>query len=139
VRRFVDTNVLLRALVQDDPQRSDASIALIRRINRGEELAVTNHAVLTEVVFVLLKSYRTSKADTRQLVTSILNMKGLDVPHRDLFQEALDVFERLNISFGDAYVAVLMKDQGIDEIYSWDTEFDRVPWLTRITPPSPDG
>lgn len=94
----------------------------------------TNHAVLTEVVFVLLKSYRKSKDETRTLVMSILNMKGLDVPERDVFLEALDLFCDVNISFGDAYTAVQMRERGIVEIYSRDREFARVSWLKRVEP-----
>lgn len=133
-KRFIDANVLLRALVHDDAVRSQPSIELVRRVNRGEETVATNHAVLTEVVFVLLKSYRKSKDETRTLVMSILNMKGLDVPERDVFLEALDLFCDVNISFGDAYTAVQMRERGIVEIYSRDREFARVSWLKRVEP-----
>jgi predicted nucleic acid-binding protein len=38
------------------------------------------------------------------------------------------------ISLPDAWNAVFMRSHGLTEIYSWDTDFDEMIWLTRIEP-----
>jgi predicted nucleic acid-binding protein len=61
-------------------------------------------------------------------------MRNLHVPDVSDLHDALALFEEQNISFADAYNAVYMRRHGITEVYSWDAEFDRVPWLTRLKP-----
>ena len=48
--------------------------------------------------------------------------------------DALDIFAESNVSFADAFTAAFMKAQGITEIYTWDTDFDRFDWLARVEP-----
>jgi predicted nucleic acid-binding protein len=38
------------------------------------------------------------------------------------------------LSYADAFNAAYMQSRGITEIYSWDTDFDRLPGITRIEP-----
>ena len=39
-----------------------------------------------------------------------------------------------NFSFTDAYIAVQMERAGVEKIYSYDRDFDRLDQVTRIEP-----
>jgi predicted nucleic acid-binding protein len=46
-----------------------------------------------------------------------------------------------NIAFADAFNAAYMQARGLNEIYSWDTDFDAIAGLARVEPqelPLPD-
>jgi predicted nucleic acid-binding protein len=45
-----------------------------------------------------------------------------------------DLYVNLNLSFADAYYAVLMERLHLTEIVTFDKEFDRVPGITRVEP-----
>ena len=45
-----------------------------------------------------------------------------------------DLYVELNISFADAYHAVMAEALGIQRIYSWDRDLDQVKGLQRVEP-----
>lgn len=42
------------------------------------------------------------------------------------------------ISFADAYSAAYMASRGVKEIYSWDSDFDKVGEVVRVEPAEGD-
>jgi uncharacterized protein len=136
--RFLDTNVLLRYLAQsvtaEDQRKAERARDLLLRVERGEERVTTSPVVIFETVFTLHRSYRVPRDEIRDRVSEILSLRGLHLPGKRLFLQALSYFAQTNLSFGDAYNVVVMQAQGISEIYSWDRDFDRVPGITRLEP-----
>lgn len=130
--RFLDTNILLRYLTRDDERKAQAALALLQRIERGEERVVTSQAVIFETVFTLQRFYKVPRPEIVALVLPIVMLRGLQVPNKPLYRETFDLYMARQISLPDAWNAVLMRSQGLTEIYSWDTDFDELSWLTRI-------
>ena len=60
--RFLDTNILLRYLTRDDEAKARRALALMIRVERGEEQVVTSPMVIFETVFTLEKSYRIARS-----------------------------------------------------------------------------
>lgn len=137
--RFLDTNILLRYLTRDDPARAAAALALLIRVEEGQERVITSPLVIFETVFTLQKRYHVSKQDIRQALTDLISMRGLQIPNKALRIEALNLFATQNLPFVDAYNAVYMRSRGLNEIYSWDGDFDRITGITRVEPPSEGG
>lgn len=132
--RFIDTSVLLRYLSQDDPVRGPHAFALLRRIELGEEQAITSQLVIFEAIFTMRSRYRIPKEQIRAGVQAILDLRGLHVPDKHLLYEALDLFVERNIPFADAFNALYMQARGVSEIYAWDHDYNRVPGIQRIDP-----
>ena len=133
--RFLDTNVLVRYLTGDDPEKAKASLALLLRVERGEEAVMTSDIVIAETVYVLQsRTYRLPRDRIRQLVEPIIGLRGLRLPRKSLYTRAFDVYCQRNISFADAYNAAYMESRGLQEVYSYDTDFDHIEGITRIEP-----
>ncbi len=132
--RFVDTNIFLRYLTRDDEAKAKRALALLQRIERGEERVETSLLTISEVIFTLQRYYHVPKARVRELLTPVIALRGLHLPEKHRCLAALDLYVDQNISFVDAYHAVLLKARGTAEIYSWDTDFDNLDWLTRVEP-----
>jgi predicted nucleic acid-binding protein len=132
--RFLDTNILLRYLTRDDPARAAAALALLTRVERGQERVVTSPLVIFETILTLQKRYRFPKEDIRQALTDLISMRGLQLPGKALWMEALSLFAAQNIPFVDAYNVAYMRSRGLGEIYSWDGDFDKIAVLTRVEP-----
>ena len=130
--RFVDTNVFLRFLVNDDPAKADACEALFRKAIAGDEVLCTSDMVIAEIIWVLESYYELKKADIRESVEKILNTRNLDCPNREIIISALSIYVEKNIDFIDAFNAFMLKRDEINEIYSYDKHFDRVDWIKRI-------
>jgi predicted nucleic acid-binding protein len=132
--RFLDTNVLLRYLTRDDEEKARLALALLTRVERGEEKVVTSPLVIFETVFTLQKRYGFPKDQIRDAVSDLLSLRGLEIPNKSLYTRALQLFASENIPFTDAHSVAYMQSQGLAEIYSWDTDFDHIPGLRRVEP-----
>ena len=65
---YVDTNVLVRLVVRDSPQQAHKALQLIR-----DNSPVRVHsAIMLETAFVLLRTYKRSRATVAQTLASIL-------------------------------------------------------------------
>lgn len=138
-RRFIDTNVLLRLLTRDDERKASAAFALLRRVEQGAERIASSPLVIFEVIYTLQRSYRVPREQVRDLVRPIISLRGLELPGKPIFTRALDLYVEQHIPFADAYNAAYMESHGLGEIYSWDTDFDHLPGITRVEPPVQDG
>lgn len=135
--RLVDANIFLRHLTGDDTRKAKACRKLLLRVERGEEEVTATEAVLAEVVFVLRsrKDYNVPADQVRDLLAPILSLPGLAIAHKTSCLRALDLMATYPaLDFEDALSATHMWRQGIGEIYSYDTDFDRIEGLERIEP-----
>lgn len=132
--RFLDTNVLLRYFANDDPAKAQAALALLQRVEQGDDRVIVSPMVVFDVVFTLQRSYKMPKEDIRRLFWRILALRDVQLADKVAFKATFDLYVEKNISFAEAYHAVWMQRRNVTEVYSWDREFDRVTGLTRIEP-----
>lgn len=132
--RFLDTNILLRYFTRDNLEMAEAARCLLARIERGEEKVVTSPLVVFETVFTLQRTYGVSRERIAAMVSAIVSLPGIQFNEKRVCLDALALFVRQNISFADAYTAVHMRSRGITEIYSWDTDFDKIEDVHRVAP-----
>ena len=78
--------------------------------------------------------YELSQQEVQEKVEKILNTPNLICPHKDLILNALSIYGEKNIDYIDAYNALILKNKGITELYSYEKHIDRMDWLTRLEP-----
>ena len=132
--QFLDTNIFLRHLLGDHPAHSPKASAYLRAIDQGLRTARISDIVVFEVVFTLERGYRRSKIEIQSAVLPLLEMVGIVLPRKRKFREVFSLYVDKNISFADAYHAVMMRKVGLTEIISFDRDFDRITTVTRIEP-----
>lgn len=134
--RFLDTNILVRHLTRDDEEKAQACRALLLRVERGEEIVVTSELVISETVFVLQspRQYGLSRQRIRALLEPLIGLRSLRLSRKALCIRAFDLYCQHNVSFTDAYNAAYMEARGLSEVYSYDTDFDRVGGIRRVEP-----
>lgn len=131
---LLDTNVLLRHLLQDHPEQSPASTALLERLESGELAAWITPMAVAEMVWVLSgSSYGLDRHDVRDGLSAVLEIPGLRAVDKQALLRALQLYASLNIDFIDAYHGALAAAAG-GLVYSFDRDFDRIPGVTRLTP-----
>jgi predicted nucleic-acid-binding protein len=131
---FLDTNILLRHLLQDHQEQSPRCTAYLARIEQGEIKARIADTVVFETVFTLQRQYHHSKGAIRDAVLPLIELPGIVLPGKRALRRVFDLYVDLNISFADAYHVVLMKTLKLDEIVSYDKQFGRLPDINRREP-----
>lgn len=132
---FVDTNVFIRYLTNDDPVLADRVELLLDDAAAGAVQLVTTELVMAETIWVLESSYKLTNVQIAPLIRGILATPGMEVINGDLVGRALIMYELQNIDFVDAYIAALMEKQGIRDVYSYDRKhLSRLKTINRKEP-----
>lgn len=129
---FLDTNIILRHVLADDPEQSPRATALLSKIEQGELQVQTADTVVFETVFTLQRRYSQSKAIIRDAVLLLIELPGILLPGKRRFRKVFDLYVDMDLPFADAYHAVWMEHAGISEIATFDEHFDRIPGITRL-------
>lgn len=109
---FVDTNLFIRYLTNDDPAKADKVEKLLDDAAAGRQKLVTTEMVIAEIVWVLESGYSLKNADIAPLVRGILATPGLEVINAPLVARAVELYEAVNIDFIDGYIAAVMEQRG---------------------------
>ena len=133
---FFDTNIVIRYLTNDDEKKAQKCLELFRKAERKEILLTTSESVIAEIVYILSSRslYNLSREEVRKRLYPILNLKGLKLKNKNTYMEALDVYVSKKIDFEDALTFSLMKKEGIEDIYSYDRDFNKFSEITRKEP-----
>jgi len=132
---FIDTNLFIRYLTNDDPQKADRVERLLDQAANREIKLITAEIVLAEVVWVLESYYQVGKPAIGDMLKAILATPGLDVKNGNIIENALQYYSIQNIDFVDAYIVALMKKYQITGIYSFNKKhLDRIEHITRLEP-----
>ncbi|PKB84231.1 MAG: hypothetical protein BZY88_00435 [SAR202 cluster bacterium Io17-Chloro-G9] len=134
--RFLDTNILLQHLAREEEQKAIRCRELLLRLERGEEVAVANDIVIFEAVYILqsTRHYGLSRIRIRELLEPIIALRGLRLPRKSLYTRAFQLYCASSVSFADAFNAAYMENQGITEVYSYDSDFDHIEGISRVEP-----
>jgi predicted nucleic acid-binding protein len=124
----------LRHLLGDHADHSPRATALIAKIEQGALRVRTADTVIFETVFTLERTYRQPKALIRDAVLALVELSGVELPGKRMLRRVFELYVDLNLPFADAYHAALMERHGLDQILSYDRDFDRIPGVKRIEP-----
>ncbi len=130
--RFVDSNVFVYHLAAD-PTYGKKAKNIMEKIEAGEK-TVTSTLVIAQVcsylkwkrrenVIPLFLSFLKGLTSLQKIETNILD-----------FEEARSVQTQLNLPWSmwdDIVITAQMKRLNIKEIYSNDSDFDKIPWIKR--------
>ncbi len=109
-----DANVLVRAVLQDDPEQGELAARVLRE---AEEVAVTVPA-LCEFAWVLRRAYRMSASETARAVRALVGVDKV-VADRSAVDAGLIVLEAGG-DFADGVIAHLGAWSGADRFVSFD-------------------
>lgn len=109
-----DTNVLVRALVEDDPQQGRAAQAVLLK---ADVIAISVSA-LCEVAWVLSQGYKIRPADTAESIRSLLNGATV-VANRPAAEAGLAMLDAGG-DFADGVIAYEGSWLGADTFVSFD-------------------
>jgi predicted nucleic acid-binding protein len=130
---FLDANVFLRFLTGDDPAKASACKELFERAERRELDLHTNELILAELAWTLKSFYRRPREEILGALQDIADLKNLHLPRKRVIVKALELYQRFNVDFVDAYNAADMEDRGIKVMCSYDKDYDRID-VPRLAP-----
>lgn len=116
----LDTNVLVRFLVEDDEAQSRLATRLIRgAIERDEQLFISD-IVVCETVWVLSSAYRFSRSEITAALAGLLRAKAVVFSSSDRLVLALEAYGAGKGDFADYLIREHAQAAGADTVATFD-------------------
>lgn len=108
----LDTNVLLRLLVRDDPAQYAAAVRFVKdAVSRGETLFI-NRVVIAELAWALARTCRRSRNDIALAIEQVLVTAEFEVEGSPLAWAALHTYKSTSVDFTDCLVGAVNRAAG---------------------------
>ena len=101
MRYFLDTNFLLRYILNDIPSQADLAEKYFKQAKSNKILIYIPLLVFVEMDFALSRFYKFSKSKLIEVMENISNMPYIEIEKREIILEALDEYKRNNLDFVD--------------------------------------
>lgn len=121
----LDTNVLVRYLVEDEEEQAGRAAALIEKAADQDERLYVPQVVLCEVAWVLASAYGRSRAEVAAALKAIVRTAQFVIEDADLAHRALARFEAGTADFADYVVAESAAAAGCDRVATFDRVLPR--------------
>lgn len=116
----LDTNVLVRFLVEDDEKQTRVASQLIRDAIEREEQLYISDIVMWETAWVLSSSYRFSRAEIVEALAGLLRARAVVFTSTDRLARALEAFATGRGDFADYLIREHAVAAGADTVATFD-------------------
>jgi predicted nucleic-acid-binding protein len=117
----LDTNVLARYLVRDDPRQTAAATKLIESACTAASPGVVTLIVFCELVWVLERGYRYRRVEIARVVRQMLAADELQIERSELAWQALNLYEDGKADYADYLIGLCGREQKSEATFTFDT------------------
>jgi predicted nucleic acid-binding protein len=131
--RFVDSNVFVYHLAAD-PNYGQKAKDIIEKIEAGEKSATSTLVIAQVCSYLKWKKKENAIPVFLSFIKGLTSLQKVETHMLD-FEEARSIQLQFNLSWAmwdDMVIAAQMKRLNLNEIYSNDGDFDKIPWVKRI-------
>ena len=121
----LDTNVLVRFLVQDDPDQARIANALFEQLTDAEPGFVSRE-VLVELVRVLERAYGYARPDIAAALDGLLSAIELVIEAADDLGQIVGRYRLEGFGFADLMIAAAARRAGSRELVTFDRKAARL-------------
>jgi predicted nucleic-acid-binding protein len=130
----IDTNVLVRLLVQDDEAQCAAARRVVADAAQAEEPVLILLCALLETEWVLRSRYRLDKAAIAGAFAKLLQSHDVEFEHEPTVEEALHLWtQQTRADFADCLLSARAVHLGRSRFLTFDVGASRLPRAELLT------
>lgn len=115
----IDTNILLRYFVKDDPIQTPLAIRTIYSLS-PEEPGWLSILVLAELTWTLRRTYKLDRAAIAGIVGKLLDSGDIVMEQGEIVRQALNLYLATKADFADCVIAVSAHSVGCSVVATLD-------------------
>jgi len=119
----VDTNILVRAVLDDTPRQSSLAKKILSNETQNKNLFISSYAIL-EMVWVL-KVNKVERKIICEAVFDLLDSPGITIGQREVVVAAIERYSRGKADFGDHLILAEGEFNGAPKIATFDKIFGK--------------
>ena len=127
----LDTNVLVRYIMQDDSKQSPKATAIVEALD-GVGSGYITVVSMVELVWVLTASFELTRAQVSQALDGIIRTKQFKIENADQVIRALRVFKLGKADFADCLIERSANSAGCVKTVTFDVKASRHAGMTLI-------
>lgn len=124
----LDTNVLVRFLVQDDAAQAKATQDLMATFTEAEPGFISRE-VMIELVWVLERAYALSRTDIADAINGLLEARELVIEAADRAAIAIDRYRKGGPGYADQMIALAGLGAGCGKTVTFDRKAAGLPGM----------
>lgn len=128
----LDTNVLVRYVVQDDPGQSASATRLIEGTLSAEEPGFVTLVTLAELEWVLEDCYGAGRKEVFAVIEGLLMSRQLRVEHPDVAWRALRAWKDSKADLSDAIIGQACLAAGCEKVATFDKAASQLDGFTLL-------
>lgn len=129
----IDTNVLVRLFVADDPRQTSIALAFIRERCTAEEPGFVSDIVLAETAWVLASGYGYSRSQIADAIGQVLETVQLQVQSSTDLAAALEDYRTGSADFADCLVGQANRTSGCSHTVTLDRKAAKLAGFKLLT------
>lgn len=122
----LDTNVVVRFLVQDEAEQSRRATEFIEELS-SDDPGLVSREVLLELVWVLERAYGYSRLEIASAIEGLLSSSELILEAADDVGPALNLYRSEGCGFADLLIAAAARRLGASSVVTFDRKAARLP------------
>ena len=123
----IDTNVLVRFLVQDDEGQFEKARKLIKREVAAGRKVFINQLVLMETEWVLRSRYAVPKSQIIETLSGLLEAINVQLEDEPVVEEALFNWKEATADFADCLIGAKNRRMGCTTTATFDSKASKLP------------
>jgi len=128
----LDTNVIVRLFVDDDPEQAQSARGFVARRCSPDSPAFIDRVALCEVIWVLTSVHGYGRAAVAQVIEQLLGNRAIRLENDDLVGRALTDYRASNVDFADILIAHVNLARGCDATATFDRKAARLRGFVRV-------
>lgn len=131
-KAFIETSVFIRFLTKDHQQKYLDCVKFLELVSKGKIRPYTSNVVVMEIIFILMRQYKFDKKNILPAINKLLQIRNLTLVEKTNTKNALKIFQKYSIKYGDALIAAQVPKDII--LISYDKDFKKIKRITSNTP-----
>ena len=123
----IDTNILVRFLVQDDEAQFEKARKLIQREVAAGRRVFVNQLVLMEAEWVLRSRYSIPKNQIIEAVSGLLDALDVQFEDEPSIEEAILIWKKSSADFADCLIGAKNRRLGCRTTVTFDVKASKLP------------
>lgn len=122
---LIDSNYILRYLLNDIPSQADTVERYFRQAKNGSVLISVPILAFVECVYILLNLYKLSKLEVVEMLMKFVNIPYLEIEQRNLITKAFLIYKDISVSFVDTLFFIEAHESG-RELLTFDKRLKKL-------------
>ncbi len=128
----LDTNVVIRYLMQDDQKQFNRAEKVIESAISQKKILHINLVILCEIVWVLSYHYELGREEINQFLGMLLHAEQIEVESRQLALSAFNEYQNSQADFADCIIGLINQSVGCTTTYTFDKKAAKLSFFTQM-------